>query len=205
MVDRLWRDVSMVFSGRVNTSFTHACTIKNSSSDIVFNSSLGHLSGPGTLPGFRQCLMYFAISWLVSASAPRNLPCVPLAILCASILSLVISSSAAIVPLLCRKSVKCQHPWQKATSSRLLCSAVSCRILAQVLLALPQFIIVGSGRRPRARTQPSGDTHLRQHHDGGGDGGEGGTSGGVSNVRTHSFVNPHSLHVAAVGLYPCDS
>ena len=44
MVDRLWRAVSMVFSGRVNISFTHACTIKNSSSDIVFNSSLGHLS-----------------------------------------------------------------------------------------------------------------------------------------------------------------
>ena len=47
MVDRLWRAVSVVFSGRVNISFTHACTIKNSSSDIVFNSSLGHLSGPG--------------------------------------------------------------------------------------------------------------------------------------------------------------
>ena len=38
-------------------------------------------------------------------------------------LSLVISSSA-ILPLLCQKSVKCQHPWQKATSSRLLCSAL---------------------------------------------------------------------------------
>ena len=87
---------------------------------------------------------------------------------CTSILSLVISSSAAIVPLLCRKSVKCQHPWQKATSSRLLCSAVS-----------------------------------RQHHDGGGDGGGGGTSVGVSDVKTHSFLNPHSLYVA-VGLYPCD-
>jgi len=46
---------------------------------------------------------------------------------------------------------------------------------------------------------------LRQHHDGGGDGGEGGTSVGVSDVRTHSFVNPHSLHVATVGLYPCYS
>jgi len=62
MVDRLWRAVSMVFSGRVNISFTHACTIKNSSSDIVFNSSLGHLSGPGALPGFRQCSTYIAIS-----------------------------------------------------------------------------------------------------------------------------------------------
>jgi len=47
MVDRLWRAFSMVFSGRVNISFTQACTIKNSSSDIVFNSSLGHLSRPG--------------------------------------------------------------------------------------------------------------------------------------------------------------
>jgi len=40
MVDRLWCAVSMVFSGRVIISFTHAYTIKNSSSDIVFNSSL---------------------------------------------------------------------------------------------------------------------------------------------------------------------
>jgi len=96
------------------------------------------------------------------------------------------------------------HPWQKATSSRLLCSAVSCGIIAQVLLALPQFVIVGSGRSPRAPTQLSGKTHLRQHHDGGGDGEEGGTSVGVSDVRTHSFLNPHSLHVA-VGLYPCNS
>ena len=109
----------------------------------------------------RQYSTYFAISWL--GSAPRNLPCVPLAVLYASILSLVISSSAAIVPLLCWKSVKCQHPWQKATSSRLLCSAVSCGILAQVLLALPQFVIVGSGRRSRAPTQPSGETHLKHN------------------------------------------
>jgi len=129
---------------------------------------------------------------------------VPLAVLCASILSLVISSSSAVVPLLCRKSVKYQHPWQKATSSRLLCSAVSCGILAQVLLALPQFVIVGLGHRPCARTQPSGETHLRQHHDGSGDGGEGGTSVGVIDVRTHSFLHLHSLHVA-VGLYPCNS
>ena len=71
MVDRLWRDVSMVFLGRVNISFTHTCTIKISSSDIVFQGSLGHLSGPGALPGFRQHSTYFAISWLVSA--PRNL------------------------------------------------------------------------------------------------------------------------------------
>jgi len=52
----------------------------------------------------------------------------------------------------------------------------------------------------------TGETHLRQHHDGDGDGVEGVTSVGVSDVRTHSFLNPHSLHVA-VGLYPqaCDS
>jgi len=36
MMDRLWRAVSMVFSGRVNISFTYACTIKDSSSDINF-------------------------------------------------------------------------------------------------------------------------------------------------------------------------
>ena len=42
MVDRLWRAVSMGFSGRVNILFTHTSTIKNSSSNIVFNSSLGH-------------------------------------------------------------------------------------------------------------------------------------------------------------------
>jgi len=137
-------------------------------------------------------------------SAPRNLPCVPLAVLCASILSLVISSRAAIVSLLCWKPVKCQHPWQKETSSRPLCLAVSCGILAQVLLALPEFVSVGSDRRPCARTQLSGGTHLRQHHDGGGGGGEGRTSVGESDVRTHSFLKPHSLHVA-IGLYPCDS
>jgi len=48
----------------------------------------------------------------------------------------------------------------------------------------------------------SGDGNLRQHHDGGGDGGEVGTSADASDVRTHSSLNPHSLH-AAVGLYPC--
>ena len=48
----------------------------------------------------------------------------------------------------------------------------------------------------------SGEGHLRQHHDGGGDGGEVGTSADASDVRTHSSLNPHSLH-AAVGLYPC--
>jgi hypothetical protein len=81
---------------------------------------------------------------------------------------------------------------------------VSCRILAQVLLTLPQFVILGSGRRPCASMQPSVEGHLRQHHDGGGDRAEGGTSVGVNEVRTHSFLNPNSLH-AAVGLYPDDS
>ena len=71
MVDRLWRAVPIACCGRVNISFTHACTIKNSSSDIVFKSSLGHLSRPGALPGFRQYPAYLAISWLVSAT--RNL------------------------------------------------------------------------------------------------------------------------------------
>ena len=126
-------------------------------------------------------------------SAPCNLPCVPLAILYASILSLVISSSVAIVPLLCQKSVKCQHPWQKATSFRLLCSAVSCGILAQVLLALPQFVIVGSGCQFGAPTQSSSKGHLRQHHDDCGDGGECRTSVGVSNVRTHEQLQNSQL------------
>jgi len=99
--------------------------------------------------------------------------------------------------------MKRQHPWQQATSSRLLCSAVSCGMLVQVLLALAQFVIVGSGRSPYAPTQPSGEGHLRQHHDGGWDVREGGTSVGVNYVRTHSSLNPQSLDVA-VGLYPCN-
>jgi len=107
------------------------------------------------------------------------------------------------VLLLYQKSVKRQHPLQKATSSRLLCLAASCGMLAQFLLALPQFVILGSGRRPDAHMQLSSEGHSRQHHDGGGDEGEDGTSIGVNNVRTHSSLNPHSLHVA-VGLYPQD-
>jgi len=100
----------------------------------------------------------------------------------------------------------CEVPalWQKATSSRLICSVAFCRILAQVLLALPQFVIVGSGRRLCAPTQPSSKGYSRQHRDGGGDGGKGGTPVAASDVRTHSFLTPHFLHVA-VGLYPCDS
>jgi len=73
----------------------------------------------------------------------------------------------------------CQHPGQKATSSRLLCWAMLGGIPAQVLLALPQY-----------------EGHLRQHHHGSGVGGEGGTSVGVNDVRTHSSLNPYSLHVA---------
>jgi len=64
------------------------------------------------------------------------------------------------------------------------------------LLALPQFVIVGSGCSPRARTQTPSESHVRQHHDGGGDGGEGGTSVGVSDVRTHSVLNPHSSNLS---------
>jgi len=135
MVDQFWRTVSMVFSGRVNISFTHAYTIKKSSSEIVFNSPLGYLSGPDVLSGFRQCPMNFVISWQVSV--PCNLPCVPLDVLWTSILSLVISSNAAIVPLLCLKSVKYQYPYKKAITSCLLFSAVSCGILVQVFLAHP--------------------------------------------------------------------
>jgi len=100
---------------------------------------------------------------------------------------LVIGSSAAvIVPLSWQKyvTVKRQHSWQKPTSSRLLCSAMSCGMLAQVLLALRQFVIKGSGRRPCAPTQPNGENYLRQYHDGGGGVGEGGTSGGVTSQRT---------------------
>jgi len=137
-------------------------------------------------------------------NVPRNLECVPLAILHVTILGLVINSSAAIAPILRRKSVKRQHPWQKATSFRLLCSAVSCGMLAQVLLALPQFVIVGSGRRSCAPTQPSSEGHLRQHQNDGGDRGEGGISVGVNDVRSHSSLDPHSLHVV-VGLYSSDS
>ena len=88
------------FFSRVNTTsilFTHACTIKNPSSEIVFNSSLGHLSGPDILSGYRRYSTYFAMSGLVSA--PRNLPCVPLAVLYASFFSL--ASAPALLYFLC--------------------------------------------------------------------------------------------------------
>jgi len=64
MRDLLWHAVSMVFSGRINISFTHASTITNSSSEIFFNSSLRHLSGPGDFSdhGFTQCSTYFVVS-----------------------------------------------------------------------------------------------------------------------------------------------
>jgi len=45
----------MVFSGTVNISFTHACTIKNSSSDIVFNNLVG------TYLGLAPCLVLFNV------------------------------------------------------------------------------------------------------------------------------------------------
>jgi len=83
-----------------------------------------------TCPGLTPCLGLNSIRrtlrFLEVVSVPRNLRCVPLAFLHARNLSLVIS--AAIVSLLSRKSVKCQHPcqWQKTTSSCLLSSAVSC-------------------------------------------------------------------------------
>jgi len=51
-------------------------------------------------------------------------------------------------------------PLAEGNCFRLLCSDVSCGILAQVLLALPQFVIVGLGRCPCAQTQPFGETHL---------------------------------------------
>ena len=43
----------------VKISFTHIFTIWNSSSVIVFVSSLGHLSGPVLLPGFKHIATYF--------------------------------------------------------------------------------------------------------------------------------------------------
>lgn len=113
-------------------------------------------------------------------SAQHRLPYVPLAVLFVSILSFVISSSVAIVPLLCQKSVtqKCEHPSQKAISYCLLCSAVSCGLFARILLALPQFVIISLYRCPFAHTQP-----LRQQHNGGGGGGVGGVTSRYMNNR----------------------
>jgi len=74
--------------------------------------------------------------------------------------------------------------FDQVTCSRLLCSAASCGIPAQVLLALLLFVIVGSCHCPGAPTQPSGERHFTQHHDGGEDGGGGGTSVSVNNIRT---------------------
>ena len=51
----------------VKISFTHIFAIWNSLSVIVFVSSLGHLSGPVLLPGFKHIATYFLISWLVSS------------------------------------------------------------------------------------------------------------------------------------------
>ena len=94
----------------------------NSTSVMVFKSSLGHLSGPDTFPGFRQCSTYFFISSLLSA--PRNLPSVSFAVLKQSIPRSVKCCNFPIAPLQSWKSVNCQYCWQKATNSRLLCSTV---------------------------------------------------------------------------------
>jgi len=81
----------------------------------------------GTYPGlafpvFRQYSTCLLISWLVSA--PRNLPCVPLAVLHASILmnKLVISSSAAL-PLFscCAKNL-----WSASTLGKRQLALVCC-------------------------------------------------------------------------------
>jgi len=110
------------------------------------------------------------------------------------------------------KSVKCQHPWQKPTISRLLWLAVSCGILHSYLHRscshCPNFVIVGSGRSPCAPTQPSGEEYLRQHHDNFRDGGQSGTSRGVINneqLLESSFITCCSwlvpLQFATV--FPC--
>jgi len=75
--------------GRDACSFAHVCMIKNSSSNILLKSSLGYLSGPGTLPGFRQYTTCFAIVGLVSAL--RNLHALIFSF------GLVIGSSAALL------------------------------------------------------------------------------------------------------------
>jgi len=105
MVNRFWRAVLMGFSGIVNITFTHACTIKYFSSDSVFKSSLRHLSRPGALPGV-QTVFNVLCDFLTGECATQ--PAL-LAVLYVSVLSFVIRSSAAIIPLLCQKSVKCQH------------------------------------------------------------------------------------------------
>ena len=62
------------------------------------------------------------------------------AVLKQSILRSVKSCNFPIPPLPCWKSVNCQHCWQKATSSRLLCSTVLRGRLDRVLLALPHSL-----------------------------------------------------------------
>jgi len=46
--------VSLDFSGSIHISFTHICTIRDSSSDIVSKSLAGDLSGPGVFLGSKE-------------------------------------------------------------------------------------------------------------------------------------------------------
>jgi len=97
----------------VKISFYHIFTIWNSSSVIVCVSSLGHLSRPVLLPGFK----HNAISWLVSF--PLKRPGWWSAVQYVSISIFTIKGRMPISPLLCLRFVNCQHRWQKATNSRL--------------------------------------------------------------------------------------
>jgi len=116
----------------VRISFTHIFTSWNSSYVIVFVSSLGHLFGPVLLPGFKHIATYFIISWLVSSFLKRPVWCS--AVLYVSIGNLPIKGRMPISPLLCLQFVNCQHCWQKATNSRLICSTVAWDRRARVLL-----------------------------------------------------------------------
>jgi len=133
-------------------------------------------------------------------SAQLRLPYVPLTVLFVSILSFVISSSVAIVPLLCRKSdtQKCEHPSQKAISSCLLCSAVSFGLFARILLALPQFVIISLYRCPLAHMQT-----LRQQHNEGGEGGVGGVTSRYTNSRGLYFRDSFCWLVLCMNNKPC--
>ena len=57
---------------------------------------------------------------------------------------------------------------------------------------------VGSCHCPGAPTQPSGEGHFTQYHDGGEDGGGGGTSVSVNNIRTQApWIHiPYMLQLA---------
>ena len=103
-------------------------------SSFKFVSSLGHLSGPVLLPGFKHIATYFLISWM--ASSPLKRPGWCSAVLLVSISNLTNKVRMPISPFLCLKFVECQHCWQKATNSRLFYSTVAWGRLACVLLAL---------------------------------------------------------------------